>query len=51
MTTRSCSGSAPLAQYRFAIVSLMTTTTGGALASSRTVNARPRRTGILNTSK
>ena len=45
----SFSGSA-FGQNRFAIASLMTTT-GGAAPSSRSVKARPRSTGILNTSK
>jgi len=49
MVMRSASGS-PLGQYRFAIAWLMMATPG-ALPASWSVNARPRRIGILNARK
>ena len=49
MISRSDSGS-PFGQNCFAIASLMIAT-GGELFVSRSLNARPRFTGILNTSK
>ncbi len=49
MISRSFSGS-PFGQKRFAIASLIITT-GGELFVSRSLKARPRLTGILNTSK
>ena len=49
ITSRSASGSA-FGQYCFAIASLITTT-GVDVLVSRSLNVRPRFTGILNTSK